>query len=205
MSVETIMGKYRDHREPRRHRHDPDPVSFSERASEPSYFQRPATVAADPVDAEILWFNASKGFGFVKLSDGMDAYLHVRALEAAGSRAVSEGTRLKVTVEESPRGRQVAHVLEFGDQIAKTPAHKRLAGGSTTSTSAHLESEGTVKWYNPEKGFGFIAPDNGEKDVFVHATALTRSGLSLLVEGQKVLIECAQGKKGLEVRSIRLA
>ena len=95
--------------------------------------------------------------------------------------------------------------LRFGDQIAKTPAHKRLAGGSTASTSAHLESEGTVKWYNPEKGFGFIAPDNGEKDVFVHATALTRSGLSLLVEGQKVLIECAQGKKGLEVRSIRLA
>ena len=72
-------------------------------------------------------------------------------------------------------------------------------------TGAQLESEGTVKWYNPEKGFGFIAPDNGEKDVFVHATALSRSGLSVLVEGQKVFVECGQGKKGLEVRSIRLA
>ncbi|RWO01662.1 MAG: cold-shock protein [Mesorhizobium sp.] len=68
-----------------------------------------------------------------------------------------------------------------------------------------MESEGTVKWYNPEKGFGFIAPDNGEKDVFVHATALSRSGLSLLVEGQKVIVECGQGKKGLEVRRVRLA
>jgi CspA family cold shock protein len=87
----------------------------------------------------------------------------------------------------------------------KTPAHTRLAGGSSASTGAQLESEGTVKWYNPEKGFGFIAPDNGEKDVFVHATALTRSGLSVLVEGQKVFVECGQGKKGLEVRSIRLA
>ncbi|MBZ9603114.1 cold-shock protein [Phyllobacterium sp. KW56] len=67
-----------------------------------------------------------------------------------------------------------------------------------------MESAGTVKWYDPEKGFGFIAPDNGEKDVFVHATALTGSGLSLLVEGQKVVVECGQGKKGLEVRSIRL-
>jgi CspA family cold shock protein len=205
MSVETIMGKYRDQREPRRRRYDDDPVSFSERAAEPSYFQRPTTVTADPVDAEILWFNASKGFGFVKLSDGREAYLHIRVLEVAGSRGVSDGTRLKVTVEESPRGHQVAQVLEVGDQIAKTPADKRRAGGDSASTDAQLESEGTVKWYNPEKGFGFIAPDNGENDVFVHATALTRSGLSVLVEGQKVFVECGQGKKGLEVRSIRLA
>ena len=199
------MGKYRDHREPRRRRHDDDPVSFSERASEPSYFQRPAAVTADPVDAEILWFNASKGFGFVKLSDGTEAYLHIRVLEAAGSRAASEGTPLKVTVEESPRGHQVVHVLEIGDQIAKTPADKRRAGEPVAETGAQLESQGTVKWYNPEKGFGFVAPGNGEKDVFVHATALTRSGLSVLVEGQKVLVECGQGKKGLEVRSVRLA
>ena len=198
------MGKYRDHRESRRHRHDDASVSFPERASEPSYFQRSSTATADPVDAEVMWFNASKGFGFVKLSDGREAYLHIRVLEAAGSRGVSEGTRLKVTTEVSPRGHQVAQVLEIGDQIAKTPAHTRLAGESAAGTVA-LESGGTVKWYNAEKGFGFIAPDNCEKDVFVHATALTRSGLSVLVEGQKVFVECGQGKKGLEVRSIRLA
>ncbi|SJM34666.1 cold-shock protein [Mesorhizobium delmotii] len=206
MSVDTIMGKYRDQREPRRHRYDDEPVSFSERASEPSYFQRPAIGTADPADAEILWFNASTGFGFVKLSDGTEAYLHIRVLEAAGSRAVSEGTRLKVAVEESPRGHQVVQVLEISDQIAKTPADARLAEGSIAGKGgAQLEGEGTVKWYNPEKGFGFIAPDNGEKDVFVHATALNRSGLSVRVEGQKVFVECGQGKKGLEVRSIRLA
>lgn len=198
------MGKYRDHREPRRHRHDDDLVSFSERTSEPSYFQRPSTMTADPVDAEVIWFNASKGFGFVKLSDGTEAYLHVRQLESAGSRGVSEGTRLKVTAEESPRGHQVVQVLEIGHQIAKTPAHTHRAGESTAETGDQLERAGTVKWYNPEKGFGFIASDNGERDVFVHATALTRSGLSVLVEGQKVLVECGQGKKGPEVRTIRL-
>ncbi|UVK48531.1 cold shock domain-containing protein (plasmid) [Mesorhizobium sp. AR07] len=97
------MGKYRNHREPRGHRHDDDPVSFSERTSEPSYFQRPATVTAHPVDAEVLWFTAAKGFGFVKLSDGTEAYLHVRVLEAAGSRDVAEGTLLKVTVEKKSK------------------------------------------------------------------------------------------------------
>lgn len=198
------MGKYRDHRESRRHRHDDNLVSFLEPTSEPSYFQRPPTMTADPADAEVIWFNASKGFGFVKLSDGTEAYLHVRKLEAAGSHGVSEGTRLKVAVEENPRGHQVVQVLEIGHQVAKTPAHTHRAGESTAETGDQIESAGTVKWYDPEKGFGFIAPDNGEKDVFVHATALTRSGLSVLVEGQKVVVECGQGKKGLEVQSIRL-
>ena len=45
---------------------------------------------------------------------------------------------------------------------------------------------GTVKWYNGQKGYGFIQPDNGGKDVFVHATALERAGLRGLAEGQKV-------------------
>jgi CspA family cold shock protein len=45
---------------------------------------------------------------------------------------------------------------------------------------------GTVKWYNDQKGYGFIQPDNGGKDVFVHATALERAGLRGLAEGQKV-------------------
>lgn len=48
---------------------------------------------------------------------------------------------------------------------------------------------GTVKFYNDQKGYGFIAPDDGAKDVFVHATALERSGMSALAEGQKVNFE----------------
>lgn len=48
---------------------------------------------------------------------------------------------------------------------------------------------GTVKWYNETKGYGFIQPDNGDKDVFVHATALERAGLRGLVEGQKISYE----------------
>ncbi|MCO5066784.1 MAG: cold-shock protein [Rhizobiaceae bacterium] len=67
------------------------------------------------------------------------------------------------------------------------------------------EIEGTVKWYNSEKGFGFVAPDIGEKDVFVHASVLTRSGLSVLMEGQRVVFQSGHGKKGREVRTIRLA
>lgn len=54
---------------------------------------------------------------------------------------------------------------------------------------------GTVKFYNDQKGYGFIAPDNGGKDVFVHATALERAGLRGLAEGQKVTFDTAEDRR----------
>jgi len=55
--------------------------------------------------------------------------------------------------------------------------------------------KGTVKFYNDQKGFGFIAPDNGGKDVFVHATALERAGLQSLAEGQKVTFDTQEDSR----------
>ena len=54
---------------------------------------------------------------------------------------------------------------------------------------------GTVKFYNDQKGFGFIAPDDGSKDVFVHATALERAGMRGLSEGQKVSFDTAEDRR----------
>ena len=66
---------------------------------------------------------------------------------------------------------------------------------------------GTVKFYNDQKGFGFIQPDNGGKDVFVHATALERAGLRGLVEGQKVSFDTAEDRRSgkVAVDNIRVA
>ncbi len=55
---------------------------------------------------------------------------------------------------------------------------------------------GAVKWFNPTKGFGFIQPDDGSKDVFVHISAVERAGLSTLREGQKVSFELERGQQG---------
>jgi cold shock protein len=55
---------------------------------------------------------------------------------------------------------------------------------------------GTVKWFNPSRGFGFIQPDDGSRDVFVHVLALERSGLEQLIEGQKVEFDLEQGQNG---------
>lgn len=56
--------------------------------------------------------------------------------------------------------------------------------------------QGTVKWFNPTKRFGFIAPDDGTKDVFVHISAVEKAGLNTLSEGQKVKFELGTDEKG---------
>jgi CspA family cold shock protein len=76
--------------------------------------------------------------------------------------------------------------------------HSRPIGQKDSSMAT-----GTVKWFNAEKGFGFIAPDDGSADVFAHFSAITGSGYRSLEEGQKVEFEVAQGPKGLQAENIR--
>ncbi|MDA8046625.1 MAG: cold-shock protein [Actinomycetota bacterium] len=63
---------------------------------------------------------------------------------------------------------------------------------------------GTVKWFNSEKGFGFISQDSGGPDVFVHFSAITGNGYRNLEENQKVEFETAQGPKGLQASNVTL-
>jgi CspA family cold shock protein len=79
----------------------------------------------------------------------------------------------------------------------------RAVGGAAAYASAHVQTSekdlpmntGTVKFYNDQKGFGFIQPDGGGKDVFVHATALERAGMRGLVEGQKVAFDTQEDRR----------
>jgi CspA family cold shock protein len=64
---------------------------------------------------------------------------------------------------------------------------------------------GTVKWFNAEKGYGFIAPDDGGADVFVHFSAIEGNGYRQLSEGQNVEFETEQGRKGPQAKSVRAA
>ncbi|GGD37925.1 cold-shock protein [Aureimonas glaciei] len=199
------MNKYVDRRGSRRRDFDDDNAASTGRSEEPSYFQRALASSSPPVEAEVLWFNGDKGFGFVKATDGSEAFLHIRALEAAGRSSIAEGARLKVRIEQGQKGKQVAEVLEIGAEAApgsvtKSPA--RPPARNSAPDGAEKEGLGSVKWYNSEKGFGFIGLDSGEKDVFVHVSILTRSRVATLTEGQRVLIIYVQGQKGPEARSI---
>jgi len=154
-----------------------------------------------PIIATVKWFNAEKGFGFVELQDGSgDAFLHVAVLARSGYEgALSPGTILNVRIGSGQKGPQVTEILSVDETPDANRGVHRAA--NDLSTSGGLRVKGTVKWYNAERGFGFITVDGG-KEVFVHATALQRSRMTGLSEGQQVSLDVAPGRKGLEAVSI---
>jgi CspA family cold shock protein len=155
------------------------------------------------VDATVKWFNASKGFGFVTLSDGtQDAFLPMAILRRAGYEDVREGSQITCEVGVGAKGPLVTNVLNIDSSTAVAPRAADAVDHSPARPSTTLE--GAVKWFEPEKGYGFISPDGGGKDVFIHVTALRRSGVNALGPGQRVRVEVIDGRKGLEADRIML-
>ncbi len=158
----------------------------------------------------VKWFNPDKGFGFVELSDGAgDAFLHASVLGRGGITTVQPGETLEIRVAPGQRGPQVTEVISV-DSSTATPASRPRTPGFRSSPEpqsfgASVQETGTVKWYNAMKGFGFIVRDGGGKDVFVHASALQRANITGLNEGQRVVVDIAEGRKGPEAVAIRLA
>jgi len=151
------------------------------------------------VEAKVKWFNASKGFGFVTMADGsQDAFLPMAILRRAGYEDVREGASISCEVSAGAKGPLVTNVLNIDNSTAVAPGAEHRPARPATAM------EGAVKWFEAEKGYGFISPDGGGKDVFIHITALRRSGITALGPGQRVRVDVVDGKKGLEADRITL-
>lgn len=79
----------------------------------------------------------------------------------------------------------------------------RVAPGSTEKGTRHNMAQGTVKWFNAEKGYGFIAPEDGSADLFVHYSSIEGTGFKSLEENQRVEFEVGEGQKGPQAQEVR--
>ena len=157
---------------------------------------------------KVKWYNATKGFGFIEPDDGgSDVFVHVSAVERAGLSSLQEGQPVNFELERDRRsGKTSAGNLEvtgeaapmarssgggfggggggggYGAPRAPRPPRSASPGDRMSSGSG----SGTVKWFNTTKGFGFIQPNDGGGDVFVHISAVEQAGLRGLNEGQVV-------------------
>ena len=175
----------------------------------------PIDSGAPPVDAVVKWFKADKGYGFVELAGGAgDAFLHANALHAAGHDTVPAGAKLRVQVGAGAKGAQVTRVIEVDTAgIVERPQRpstdgfrdgprppRRVAPDPSTAVSV----TGKVKWFDDAKGFGFVASEDGGKDVFVHISILGPAGISHLAEGQQVTMRVVDTPKGREAISLSI-
>lgn len=214
------MSKGKDFRPRRRGFDDDEPMQFDPR--QPRSPRQPMTPAfpppdmdmpgVTPVDATVKWFKADKGFGFVELADGQgDAFLHVGALQSSGYESVPPGAKLKVVAQRGMKGMQVARVISVDTSTATAPPPRGprqfdspRPQRSMPDPSNAAEIGGRVKWFDATKGFGFIASDDGGKDIFIHVSVLRNAGLQQLVEEQPVIVKVVETQKGREAVSVAL-
>src|ERR1700680_1094240 len=160
-----------------------------------------------PQRATVKWFNSTKGFGFVTLEDGSDAFCHASALASLPSTELPQGATVYCDVAQGQRGMQVTnvHSVDLSTAEAQSPSRNGPQPQRGPREASGPMGDGHVKFFNEQKGFGFVVPESGGTDVYVHASALRRSGVPTLMPEQRVRFSTRQGMKGVEVDRIELA
>lgn len=168
------------------------------------------------VTAQVKWFNPAKGFGFLVPDDGSpDVFCHVSAVERAGHDTLPQGATVTCEVVQGQKGPQVSriHAVDTSTAAVGPPRSERprrfgpggFPGRRHEEPSGPTEEiEGTVKFYNVGKSYGFVTPDGGGQDVFIHAKVLVRSGCDHLEPQQRVRLQIVQGSRGPQATSVEV-
>ena len=141
---------------------------------------------------KVKFFNTQKGFGFIQRDEGgEDVFVHISQVERAGLEGLAEGQELAFNLVDRGGKVSAADLQVVGDVIpvAQKPAgpQRQLTGDKAT---------GTVKFFNSMKGFGFITRDDGKEDAFVHISAVERSGLPGINEGDRFEFDLEVDRRG---------
>ena len=145
----------------------------------------------------VKFFNGQKGFGFIQQeTGGDDVFVHISAVERAGLEGLAEGQELEFNLVDRGGKVSAADLQVVGDVI---PVESRPARDRDEAPRRQLTGEkatGTVKFFNSMKGFGFLTRDDGKDDAFVHISAVERSGLSGIDEGERYEFDIEVDRRG---------
>jgi CspA family cold shock protein len=196
-----------------------------------AYGNESKSISQASAKGKVKWFNATKGYGFITLDNGGDAFCHASALQATGHADVQPGTTIVCDLADSQRGLQVVAVHSVDITTAEAPARgpRRdsfggggdrfgggggyggggyggggYGGGRDNNAPSGPMVEGKVKFFNDQKGFGFVMPDSGSGDIYLHASALRRSGVQMVEPEQRIRYSTRQGNKGVEVDRVEI-
>lgn len=159
------------------------------------------------IEASVKWYNPAKGYGFlIRKGRADDIMIHFSTLDAIGCAYVKEGDRVLCEVTSGKSGLYVVRVIEvkfesFEMRSLSSFFTSRLIPVDLESLE---EIEGTIKWYNPVKGYGFIIPDGDTREIFLHSTILRHAGYKTLEPGTRVLAKVFHSERGPEARTLSI-
>ena len=232
-----------------------------------------------PLEAEVKWYNARKGFGFVLGPDGQDVFFHASALTEAGIEPPETGDKFMCEIGSDRQGRRLVTRIHsmtkgpgggdrprggfgdrpprrdfggggFGDRpprrdfggggFGDRPPRRDFGGGGFGDRPPRRDFggpgggggfgaprgggfgdrpprrdfgrdeggptyavNGTVKWFDQVRGFGFVTPDDGGQDVFLHSSVLQRAGRQDVQQGEKVALDVKDGQRGRQAVTIK--
>ena len=191
----------------------PAPLSAGEATGSGQHAPGPGAVPpVRRVRALVKWFLPEKGYGFLQREDGSgDLFCHMGPVSEAGLETLPQGALVSCEVAQGDRGPHVSCILGVDPPAGPVAAQERQAGASHVGRreapppAAGAGMQGTVNFYDPVRGFGFIAPDDGGRDIFVHHVALSHAGLETLDAGERVSFRVEETQRGPQARDVEPA
>ena len=176
----------------------------------------PAPAASGAASGELVralvkWYVPAKGYGFLTPVDGSgDLFCHAAVVEASGRQTLPQGAAVTCEIAQGEKGLQVSRIVDVeavpGNNNYPLNGPPPVSHGSAwpdrEPAGPSVEILGTVKFYDPARGFGFVVPDEGHREVFVHMSVLARSGLDDLMPGQRVSVWVEEVLRGLQATEL---
>jgi CspA family cold shock protein len=145
----------------------------------------------------VKWYDAGKGYGFIIPDEGgADVLIHANCIRAAGMSSLDEGAKVSILAVRGERGLQALELVEVTASVSAPSDQPRPTDIALAKTPEGELLPARVKWFNKQKGFGFLNVFGRNEDIFVHMETLRRFGFQDLEAGEAVCVRLVSGPRG---------